>query len=72
MHEWIRHYRVPALIAVTKVDKIPRGRRSAALRAVEKRLEPEPGTPVVLFSAETGEGAKEIWGWMRDAAGLKG
>ena len=72
MHEWIRHYRVPALIAVTKIDKIARGKRAAALRSVRNKLEPDPGTPVVFFSAETGEGAKEIWSWMREAAGLRG
>jgi GTP-binding protein len=70
MHDWIRHYRVPALIAVTKVDKIARGKRAEALRQVEKLLRPDQATPVVFFSAETGEGAKEIWGWMREAAGV--
>jgi len=71
MHEWIRHYKVPALIAVTKVDKIARGKRAAALRTVRELLEPTEGTPVVFFSAETGEGANELLGWMREAAGLK-
>lgn len=66
MHEWIRHYEVPALIAVTKVDKIARGKRAAALKKVRELLEPDEATPVVFFSAETGEGGKEIWGWMRD------
>lgn len=70
MHEWIRHYRVPALIAVTKVDKIARGKRAAALRKVRNMLEPGEETPVVFFSAETGEGSKELWGWMRDVAGI--
>ena len=71
MHEWIRHYQVPSLIAVTKVDKIPRGKRAAALRVVRDLLEPEESTPVVFFSAETGEGSKELLGWMREAAGLR-
>ena len=70
MHEWIRHYEVPALIAVTKVDKITRGKRAAALRTVRELLEPEEDTPVVFFSAETGEGSKELLGWMRESAGL--
>jgi GTP-binding protein len=71
MSEWIKHYEVPSLIAVTKVDKIARGKRSAALRSVQDILEPDESTPVVFFSAETGEGAKELWGWMREAAGLR-
>jgi GTP-binding protein len=71
MSEWIKHYRVPSLIAATKVDKIARGKRSAALRSVHEILEPDESTPVVFFSAETGEGSKELWGWMREAAGMR-
>jgi GTP-binding protein len=72
MHEWIRHYRVPALIAVTKVDKIGRGKRAATLRSVMDLLEPEASTPVVFFSAETGEGSREIWGWIQETVGPRG
>lgn len=71
MYEWIRHYQVPSLIAVTKVDKIARGKRAAALRSVQEMLEPDETTPVVFFSGETGEGSKELLGWMREAAGLR-
>ena len=71
MYEWIRHYKVPSLIAVTKVDKIGRGKRAAALRSVQELLEPDETTPVVFFSGETGEGSKELLGWMREAAGLR-
>jgi GTP-binding protein len=71
MHEWIRHYGVPALLAVTKVDKIKRGKRAAALRGVRESLRPDESTPVILFSADTGEGSKEVWGWIREAAGMR-
>ena len=70
MHEWIKHYQVPSLIAVTKVDKIKRGKRAATLRTVRELLEPDETTPVVFFSSETGEGSKELLGWMRESAGL--
>lgn len=70
MHEWARHYGVPTLIAATKADKIAKGRRAQAARAVEDVLDPAPGTLVVPFSAVTGEGAREIWGWIRETAGL--
>ena len=71
MHEWIKHYEVPSLVAMTKVDKISRGKRAAALRSVRDLLEPDEATPLVFFSAETGEGSKELLGWMREAAGLR-
>ena len=71
MHEWARHYGVPTLIAATKADKIARSKRAQAVRKIEDVLDPAPGTPVVPFSAVTGEGAGEIWGWIREAAGLR-
>jgi GTP-binding protein len=71
MHEWARHYEVPTLIAATKADKIARSRRALAIRAVEEVLDPAPGAPVVAFSAVTGEGAGEIWRWVRETAGLR-
>lgn len=70
MHDWIKHYGVPSLIVATKADKIPRGKRAAALRIIHETLEPGPETPIVLFSAETGEGSREIWSWVRRIAGV--
>ena len=64
MHEWIRHYRVPALIAATKADKIGKSKRADSLKRIADILDPAEETPVVPFSATTGEGAGEIWKWM--------
>ncbi len=69
MHEWIRHYQVPALIAATKADKIPKSKRPRSLANIKKILAPAEGTPLVLFSAVTGEGAAEIWKWVWATAG---
>lgn len=66
MHEWIRHYEVPALIAATKADKIGKSKRADSLKTITSILEPSDQTTVVLFSATTGEGASEIWKWMWD------
>jgi len=68
MHEWIRHFGLAALLAVTKADKLSRDRRPAALRTITDVLEPDAGTPVVLFSAVTGEGADAVWSWIRKTA----
>lgn len=65
MHDWIKHYRVRALIAATKVDKIPRGRRAAALKLINDTLAPDPATPVEFFSAVTGEGVRGVMDWVR-------
>ena len=53
----------PVCVALTKADKIPRSERTRALRDVERIA---GGSPVVFFSARTGEGAKEIWKWIEE------
>jgi len=68
MHEWIKHFGLAALIAVTKADKLPKDRRTAALRVIGEALEPEAETPIVPFSAVTGEGADAVWSWIRKVA----
>jgi GTP-binding protein len=65
MHEWIKHYRVAALIAATKADKIPRDRRAGSVKVIRDVLEPAPETEVLLFSSVTGDGADALWTWMR-------
>jgi len=69
MHEWIRHYEVSALIAVTKADKIPKSKRARSLDTIKSVLDPAEDTPLVLFSSVTGEGAGEIWKWIWATAG---
>ncbi len=71
MHEWIKYARVPALIAVTKIDKISRGKWASAAKTVRETLEPDAETPIILFSAETGEGVRGIWSWIREATGTR-
>ena len=70
----------PSVIVLTKADKVPRGQRRAVQAAAVRLLglaRPEMG---LFFSAETGEGAPELWraveallaappGRMRDRAG---
>jgi GTP-binding protein len=48
------------VVAATKMDKLPRTRRGAALKAVERALSLPPGT-AVPFSAEEGTGADALW-----------
>lgn len=69
MHEWIRHYGVPALIAATKADKIPKSKHACSLATIKDVLKPAETTPLVLFSAMTGEGAGDIWRWVWATAG---
>ncbi len=61
---------VPTLIVVTKMDKIPRGKREQAMDIIEKKI----GADVALtpFSARTREGRGEIWEAITELVGLSG
>lgn len=48
-------------VAATKIDKVPRGRRTAALRGIADGLGLAPGAPLIPVSAHSGEGMKELW-----------
>jgi GTP-binding protein len=56
------------IVAATKIDKLPRTRRGAALRAVEEALGLGHGE-VVPFSAVEGTGAEALWARLASAAG---
>ncbi|MBD3349628.1 MAG: YihA family ribosome biogenesis GTP-binding protein [Candidatus Eisenbacteria bacterium] len=71
MHEWIGYYDVPALIAATKADKIAKSKRERSLQAIRRVLEPAPGTPLILFSAVTGQGVDEVWKWIWATGGSR-
>jgi GTP-binding protein len=56
------------VVSATKVDKLPRTRRGAALRAIEEDLGLGRGE-VVPFSAVEGTGADALWARLASAAG---
>jgi len=57
--DWLREGRVPALVAVTKADKLPKNKRKPAALAVQQALGLE--RPAILFSALDGEGIVPLW-----------
>lgn len=59
MAEWLRHFSFPVLTVATKTDKIARGKRDKHLRIIAEDLEVSP-KEIILFSAHTGEGRKEV------------
>lgn len=54
------------VVVATKIDKVPRGKRSRAEKDLRERLVLHEETTVVPFSATTGEGARELWRQIRD------
>ncbi|GAB7388697.1 ribosome biogenesis GTP-binding protein YihA/YsxC [Bacillaceae bacterium] len=69
MYDWLKHYRIPALVVATKADKISRGQWPKHAKIVRETLGLQKEDPFVLFSAETGLGRDELWGEIRQKLG---
>ena len=73
---FLAHVGLPAAVVATKLDKLGRGAAGGALATLRRAV--DAATPVVGFSARTGEGKDELWrlvcGWLaspaREARGL--
>lgn len=66
--DWLRSRGTPMQVVLTKIDKLPRGRRGAATgrAAAILALEPPAGTPLGV-SAVTGDGLAALWRILDDA-----
>jgi GTP-binding protein len=62
---WLNHYRIPALLVLTKIDKLSKSQVRIHARRIAEMLTKgaELTTPpsFILFSARTGEGKDAIW-----------
>jgi GTP-binding protein len=62
---------IPAVIALTKADKLSRGRtaerRAAVIRSLKERLT----LPPVVFSSKTREGRDELWEQIHDLTSIR-
>ncbi|MBM4325608.1 MAG: YihA family ribosome biogenesis GTP-binding protein [Deltaproteobacteria bacterium] len=56
---FLRHYRIPLVIAATKADKISRSEMMARRRSIREELDHD--APIIPFSARSGQGKKELW-----------
>ncbi|PID57032.1 YihA family ribosome biogenesis GTP-binding protein [candidate division KSB3 bacterium] len=61
MREWLQCYEIPVLIVATKIDKVPKTRRSKHLKRVRETLKLQSAETLLPFSALNGEGLKAVW-----------
>ncbi|MGH9381091.1 MAG: GTP-binding protein, partial [Thermoanaerobaculia bacterium] len=59
-HRYLRELGAEPVVAATKVDKVPRGRRAQMQRNIQQALE-DANTKIIEVSAQTGEGVAELW-----------
>ncbi|ASS98666.1 YihA family ribosome biogenesis GTP-binding protein [Geobacillus thermocatenulatus] len=61
MYEFLKHYEIPVIVIATKADKVPRGKHQKHAKIARETLRMADGDPLILFSAETGQGKDEAW-----------
>lgn len=61
-YEYLTGLGASIVVAATKIDRISRGRRAAALGEIRRILELPDSVPLIPVSAHSGDGMKELWG----------
>jgi len=69
MKEWLSHYDIPILLVATKADKISRGARQKHLQAISRKLNLDSDFKPLVFSAQTGEGTKDLHAAIEEVLG---
>ena len=59
--DYLRSLGDPPAVVATKIDRVSRGKRRAQLDEIREALMLPDTTPLIPFSAPSGEGVKEIW-----------
>ncbi len=67
--EWLRAYGIPAILVLTKIDKLSRSKRAAQAAGLARQLADLAPDRPVLFSAKTREGREEVWRRIDEAVG---
>jgi GTP-binding protein len=68
MLDLLEHYAIPSVVVATKVDKLTRNQRHAALGALRRGLV-LPADQPLAFSSHTGEGRDALWDRIERACG---
>lgn len=58
---WLEFYRLPFLVALTKIDKVSRSELGRRQRRIGEDLGLSPATPLISLSAKTGVGKDLLW-----------
>lgn len=61
MYQFLKHFDLPVLVIATKLDKIPKGKKTAFLNRSAKTLGLDKNDVILPFSSETAEGKDDVW-----------
>lgn len=59
--DYFRDLGIALLVVATKIDRVPRSKRSRSLKKIAERLGLEDTSDILPVSAETGEGLDQLW-----------
>ncbi len=57
---WLTHYEIPALVVLTKADKLKKNKQDTQRNSIARELSTDPSF-LPLFSATTGVGKQQLW-----------
>jgi GTP-binding protein len=60
----------PLCLIFNKSDKVAKGQVDRRISEILRRLEASPRAVVMPFSSVTGQGKRELWGWITDILSL--
>jgi GTP-binding protein len=66
MYHFLKYHRLPVIIIATKLDKIPKNKRSQHVKRSKAAFQMEAGDNLLPFSSETGEGKEAAWTLIRN------
>lgn len=65
MYEFLKYYEMPVIVVATKLDKVPKSKRTKHIKRTIETLQVDRQDIILPFSAETGEGKDEAWGYLK-------
>ena len=65
MYHFLKHYELPVIIIATKLDKIPKSKRSQHVKRSKEAFQIQSEDNLLPFSSETGEGKEAAWALIR-------
>lgn len=66
MYEWVLAQGYSPTIILTKADKLKRSQLAKHQKMVTSGLNVRPGTKVIAFSAQSGQGVEEVWNYITE------
>lgn len=71
MLQWLNQSEIPYIVVATKVDKLNQTDKKNQLEVLASSDSIRPGTPIIPFSSQTGEGKTQLWNEILSAVQLK-